>query len=477
MRGKWWVALLALIAFPAAMAALTLVMDKRYTAAMRLLATQKLKPYDTNSGPFASIDDISNSSVLGSVDTTVQILTGTEVLGDAILRTANKYPKAFQGDQISDKYESLIRRLAIDSGPTSDVISVRVTMDDPEIAADVANNIGFAFIDYVRKMESEAGNSAIALIKKNLDDAKTRLAAIDAEIRQTKEQSNIADQQASGTYTTSGISQAESKLSELEGLLGSARAAQGVAEAILSTTPAMLKSSVQSQVNPALLDLENQRLRLEATIAALKVKYMDDADEIQQAQKQLTTVTKNIASVKQSIEAQNTMSVNPNHQQAQLSVANAKAAVAGYEQQVIECRKLVEMYKAKSAALPGVEQKLNDLMRQRVILENTYAQLQQRKDVIEQTGSGRKSPAKIVSTALTPTTPSFPDVRLFTLIGLAIGFVVAALVIMPKGDTDLYGQWPQNRAKGLKGKSAASVATTSDAPALGDSEPDDKTQA
>lgn len=469
MRGKWWVALIALIACPIATYLLTFAFEKRYTASMRLLTEQSIKGYDPNASPFSIIDDITGSSRPRSVESVVNILTGSDVLVDAIERARVRFPKAFEGQKAADKYESLVRRLAVDSSPQNDVIAVRVTMDDPEIAAEIANQIAYAYIDFTRKMETNSGNAALTIIKKQLDDTRSRLNTLDGQIKTIKESFGIADPASSSQYASQGVAVQETELSKLQGQLAAARAELSVAQEAVRSTPKMVLASSSMQLNPTLQDLEIQRSRLETNLSGLRTKYSDNHPDVKALLEQLKATNTAIKALKDKIQARTDDALNPNYQQAQLAVINAKARIASLSQQVSEGERLLSSLREKLRSFPDAEKQLEELRRQKIVLEANYAQLDQRRDLIEATGSGRKNPSQIVSTALPPSLPSFPDARLFILIGLAIGFVVGALIIMPKGDMDLYGQWPRSDAKGLRGGAPSAVdATMPDAPAIGE---------
>ncbi len=469
MRGKWWLALIVLIVFPIVGAVGSLVLEKRYTASMKLLVENKTKSYDVNGSPFQGIDDITGASGPRSTDTVVQILTGSDVLIGAIQLTAAKYPQAFAGNKPNEHYEMLARRLAVEASPLSDVITLKVTMSDPKIAAETANNIGFSYLDFTGKMSLETGNAALAAITKQMATLKTSLDKVDLDIKTVKEQAQIADQTAANTYASQSVVTHENKLSELEGFVNASRAELAVAEASFASMEKEIATNSTVQINPTLIELESTKTRIEGELAALRERYLDGADPIKETLERLKSVNKSIANVKKMVDSQKSRSLNPNWQQAQLSVAAGKARLANAENQAAEGRRQLDALKTKVAALPEVERKLNDLTRQRLVLENSYVQLEQRRQVIDSSGTGRKNPARIVATALEPSLPSFPDVRLFTLIGFAIGFIVAALIVMPKGDTDIYGQWPRSGGKGLQAspRPAVDTGTEAESPAIG----------
>jgi succinoglycan biosynthesis transport protein ExoP len=476
MRGKWWLALIALIVFPFIGVMVANSMPKRYTAGMGILVDTTVKGYDANMSPFGTLDDLSGFSRARSTQTQVKIITGSEVLREAITRTAQRYPDAFRGDNAGAQFESLLRRLTIDSDQFSDVITVRVTMDNPEIAAETANNIGFAFVDYMQRLARSSGDSALQIINDQLNNSKGRLTAIDEQIANVKKAANMSDPNVQSQSGTSTVALLEQRASELRGAYDGIQAELAVARQSLADTPKYIASSTSTQYNPNLQAIDVDLTRERANLQGLRERYLDDHPVVKEAQSRIAQLEKQRREVKSQIDASSTRSYNSTYQQHQLNVANLTARVQSVRQQLSETENELAKAKSKLENLPDVERQLAGLVRQRQVLESNYLQLEQRREILESTGSGRRAVAQIVSPALPPSAPSFPDQRLFMLIGLALGIVVSALIIMPRGDQDIYGQWNQKQAKGLKGRKAAAPAAVgsepTDAPAIGGA-PDD----
>lgn len=457
MRGKLWLALLAVIGFPLGMAALTNVFEKRYTAGMRILVDTTVRGYDQGGSVFAGIDDILAFSRPRSTETHINIMTGTQVLTKAIERTAQEYPKAFSGAQINDQYESLVRRLAVDSSQFNDVLTIRVTMDDPKVAASVANNIGFAYIDFMRVMENEAGNAGLEVVKKQLDEGKKKLDETDQKIAQVKNQAKIADATLAGQSTTTFLTNLEQRYTEVLSALEGSRAELSSAERSLNSMPKMLDASTTETYSPMLQDIEVNLARAEAELKGLLARYLDDHPLVIDIKNRIAEYKRQKSQVKKNISAQSVQSYSTAYLNQESVVANVRGRVASLEQQLTQTSAALEAAKTKLEGFPEVERQLANLLRERQVLESTFLQLDQRRGAIEATGSGRRSVARIVSSALPPSVPSFPDQRLFTLVGLALGLIVGALIIMPRGDQDIYGQWNQRQDKSLRARRTATA--------------------
>src|SRR2546421_216532 len=162
MKSKTVKVILALVLCPVVFLVLSLILPKRYTATMSLMLDPSIRiarPDDPN----VTIGDLTNAGRGRSIETEIDKLTGSEVLLNAINLTAAQHPKVFADTvQAEANYTSLVNRLRIDNNRNSDIVDLRVTMEDPQVAADTANNIGQAYMDYNKKISASAGNGALA---------------------------------------------------------------------------------------------------------------------------------------------------------------------------------------------------------------------------------------------------------------------------------------------------------------------------
>ena len=468
MRGKWWIALLALVAFPIASALMSTAMEKRYTASMKLLVDTSLKGYDQGGGIMDPINDILSFTRPRSIDTHVQVLMGSDVLAGAIERTAQRFPKAFAGAKANEQYENLVRRIGVETSPLADVITIRVTMLDPAVAAETANNIGFSYIDYTKRLGSEFGDVGLQVLKSQISSLQTKLNDTDNKIKEAKVTAKVIDPAVAGTATSSQVNMLEQKFNDVMGTYEGAKAELASAESSLQSMDKTIVSSEVQQYSPMLQDIEVNLSRAESELQGARARYLDDHPIILDLQARIAQQKKSKANIQKLISAQTTKSVNTNWINQQAVVAAIKGRVAALERQLSEARTALATAQTRLDTFPEVEQKLANLTRQRTVLESSLLQLDQRRESLESMGAGRQSVARIVSPALPPAVPSFPDMKLFILIGLAIGVIVAALIIMPKGDQDIYGQWNQKQDKQLRGRQAQRKAAPAadDRPAM-----------
>lgn len=451
MKAKWFFVILVMFGFPIAAYLLAGTMEKRYTASMRLLVSNNTRTSDFPT-PYSSIDDIVQFAGPRSAQSQVDVLTGSNVLIDAIQRTALKYPKAFQGRNIGEQYSDLVKRLSFDTSQFSDVITLRVTMDDPNIAADTANNIGFAFIEFNQKMAAESGNAAIKAIQSSIEPVKKRMSEIDDEISKVKTDAGVADFLASISADANTRANIDQSLSNLKSQWEGAKSELSTAEASLSRMDKEISSSRTMQANPVIQSIDIDLAKLEAQKSGLLAQYTEENDKVREVDGQIKVLREKRNAMKEQIDAQSVTQINPNRSQQELNVAALRARESALGSQVRELQTAADRYDELQKKYPELDKKIKALERQRLSAEQSYQQLQQRLDLIESTGKGRQSSARIVSTAIPPVgSPSFPDTRLFIFFGIGLGVVVSAFILMPKGDVDVYGEYkPQGKGMGTR---------------------------
>lgn len=439
MWGKLWKVGLAMILCPLAMWIFSQTMDKRYTAQMKLLIDQTVRGAELPN-PYANIDDIITSSRARSVDTQLDILTGSNVLQDAITKTAEKYPNAFAGANLGEQFQDLVTRMSFDRSTMSDVLTIRVTMGDPAIAADTVNNIGIAYIDYARKLASEAGEQATTVLRTQVDTAKKRLDEIEGEIAKAKSDLNVADQVSSAQAETGTRASIESRAAIAKGDYEGAKAEYEAVKSTLETLPKTIVAAEQKEVNPILQDIDRQLTVARAEREQLLARYLPDAPIAKESDAKIKGLEELRKKELQQINAGTTTSPNPVRStvESQLSQAKARMEQTKAAWEVAEQTKTDWVERTKK--YPDLDKKIGILSRERSVLLQNYQELEQRLLLVSATGKARQSIARIVSPAYPPQAPSFPNTRLFILFGLGIGVVISAFILMPKGDFDAYGE-------------------------------------
>lgn len=443
MKGKTVLKVaLALLLCPLAMYLFSLTLPRRFTASMGLLVDQGIRG-QTSERPDAGVRELTEFSRARSLATTLDLMTSSKVLLEAVRRTADKYPKAFPDqEKVGERYASLASKLRVDNNRESDIIQLRVTMDDPEIAAETANQIGYSFLDETMKMAKEGGDAGSTVASEKIATIEKRLAKVDGDIRALKISSGMSNPVTESQIAASSIKEMEFQIARVEAEYNGAMGELAVAEQTLRSTPQYLQSSSTADYNPAIAAIENEISRGEAELASLRNTYTDNHPNVKRAQTAVENLKQRRASLSKTVEGTVQRSLNPNYTAAVQAAANARSRVTSLGGNLGNLRGSLASKKGQSRSYPQVDEQLGKLTREKMNLETNYQIWVQRLDSIEATGTGRVMHAKIVSPAYAPTNPSFPNTRLFVLMGLAVGIVISALIIMPKAPEIVYAPTP-----------------------------------
>ena len=431
-KGKIFLALSLMVGIPALMYVLSLTVEKRYTAQVRLeVEAAGMRTEYPN--VFKSIDDNMTRADPGTVSSQVQVITGSEVLGAALQKARENLPNKLKGDEsVSNAYESLVRRLQIDSDPLSDVIGLRVTETDPELASELANDIAYAYADYVENKAKTSNSTLLTGLNTQVKTMKGRLAAIDSQIADYKAKAKVADSIAATQSSTSQLAANQQQLDSTRSQLDGTVSELAEAQRLLTGIPKTIVSQSSTQANPVPLGLETDLTRLRTQLADLQTQYTDEFPQVKGLKQQIRQGEANLKKYQTSIASGQVVAQNPAYQQQYANVLLLQGKVNNLKSAVASLQSTTNAVQTKVNDLPALQEKIDGLVRERLALEASYGQIVQRRDVTEAAEGARQPSVTVVSPALLPEAPSFPDTRLFILAGLAVGGFLAVLILMPR---------------------------------------------
>lgn len=436
-KSKVLLALTLLVGMPLLMYALSLVVEKRYTAQVRLQVFPTGQRFE-NQTPFGPIDDLTARTKPGNAATQVQVMTGTEVLGAAIQRARENLPNRLPSQEsVSGAYESLVRRLQVDSDPLSDVVGLRVTQSDPEVAAEIANDIAYAYQEYVERTAKANGQSVLTALTTQANTMKARLDRLDAQIADLKSKAKVADAAASASVATSAASANQQQLDQAQSQYEGAVAELNEAKRLLKTIPPTILASSTTQPNPVPIGIEQDLARLRTQYAELRSRYTDNHPDVKALTQQIQQAESQLRKYKQSMNSGTSTQPNPAYQTQYSNVVSLQGKVDGFRSSLASLKAASGAIQAKVNDLPALQQQIDGLDRERQNLSSSYIQLTTRRDATAAANASRQPSVTIVSPALVPESPSFPDARLFILAGLAVGGFLAILLLMPRQEAPL----------------------------------------
>jgi succinoglycan biosynthesis transport protein ExoP len=461
---KFLWAVLAIVLFPLGFNIYGMTVPKRYTAEMRLMVNQSNMNAMAAAGPFYYFDQFQMENRPRSAQTQLDTLTGTTVLESAYQLAADRMPdKIARSDNRASIYDNLVRRLSVDNEPMSDVLSIKVTEDDPAVAAELANDIGLAYIENTKKVAREDSELLTNQLKEQTAPLVAKLSKIDAQISDLKRKSNIYD---IGQYEANAGSTKEAADRNVATALANydgSKAQLAVAEAELKVIPHYVNSGSSTQLNPVLVSVETQLAAENVSLAQLKSQYQDSFPLVKEEVEKIADLRSQLKNLKQSVPSQDSRSINPVYQGQESLVIQLRSQVQANAGQLAAAQQEQIRSDQQVSKIPVAEQQLQSLLRDRTTYEQTYEQLAQRETTAIKSLGTQKAPADIVSPALPPTGPSFPDKKLLTLTGTALGIFFAVLILMPRPEvvTEVPESFEPARTTATPAEAAAVVPTPS----------------
>jgi uncharacterized protein involved in exopolysaccharide biosynthesis len=431
--------LVLLIVFPTIFIVVASVLPKRYTSTMGLLVDQTIRTPQVDS-LYATMDDLTSFTRARSVQTQMEILTGTDVLLRALERVQRAYPNLMKSDEApAIAYENLLARLRVDAEKDSDLVRVSVTQPNPELAAALANEIGYAYLDHTQQLAGQTESAALGLINNQISDTEKTLSSLDKEIARLQSETRLVDYGSTTSYGVRVENDMRLKLGETKAELAAVQRELAQNEAELKKLQPVIRGSTTTEMNRLLDSLDNAIADAKSTLQQARQTYLDGHPVLEEQKARLASLEQDRARLKATREGFRTDIPNPIYQALEQAVIQGRSRVRSLTERIGQYEQVVAGLDERLSSLPEKQARIQFLTRQKNVYELGYQQLLQRRAILQSAGV-RQSNARIVSNAIVPVFPSFPDLRVFGMLGFAIGLMISIFVIMPKNPRAQIGE-------------------------------------
>lgn len=188
---------------------------------------------------------------------------------------------------------ALFKNLEIYSAKESRFIGVRVSSNNPELAAEIANRIAETYRTSLAAAATQEVDDQQKVLQGKIDKLMPEVAAIETEVERYRGEINVFK----GGSQNTGLN--EQQLSELTGELTKAKAARSEAEARARSAREMLKAGSADalpdvQKSPLIQNLVQQRVRIERQISELSASLLPGHPRMQQLNADLAGLKRQI---------------------------------------------------------------------------------------------------------------------------------------------------------------------------------------
>lgn len=189
---------------------------------------------------------------------------------------------------------ALFKNLDVYSAKESRYIGIRVTSVDPELAADIANNIAETYRNSLATAATQEVDGQQKVLQGKIDKLMPEVAAAETEVERYRGEINVFK----GGSQNTGLN--EQQLSELTAELTKAKAARSEVEARANAAREMAKAGSADalpdvQRSPLIQNLVQQRVRIERQISELSATLLPGHPRMQQLNADLAGLKRQIA--------------------------------------------------------------------------------------------------------------------------------------------------------------------------------------
>jgi polysaccharide chain length determinant protein (PEP-CTERM system associated) len=419
--------LLALFGGVAGYAA-TRVLPKRYTSKTLVLVQQpEVQP----------VTPIATDNVNQRLATMQQQILSTARL-EPVIRDLSLYERDISRLPMEDLVERLRQSITITPvAPMTETraqnlpgFTISVVFQDPQLAQKICAMITSMFIEEDIKVSQGVDVNTTQFLNEQLDQSKAKLDQQEALLAafQRRYVGSLPEDSQTNLNLLNGQT---SQLDAATQAVNRAQQDKSFAESILAQQLSAWQASQAGQ-NPETAD--QQLEALQAQLTALLSKYTDDHPDVIKAKNDIAVLKRKIAenNQKQSAAApdKNTRSTGEPTQILQL-----RAQIHQYDQAIKErtaqqeqVKKQIEIYQARVAASPGVEQEYKLLTRDHQTVLDSYNDLLKKRDASAMSTQFDQSKQNdrfhVLDPANYPNEPSFPKMPLFAGGGFGAGLML-----------------------------------------------------
>jgi capsular exopolysaccharide synthesis family protein len=326
--------------------------------------------------------------------------------------------------------EELSKKLKVEAVPTTDILNLKYSDDDAEMAANVVNQIMKAYIDSNLKTNQEEANKAGRFIESQLPRAEAELQKASEELQVFRTQNQIVDLERESAASINSIATLQDQLNQARSQLADvSRQEQVVRDQLgleIGQAIDLASLSQSSGVQEALSQLQQVQTRLVTEQARFK-NTTPQMQTLLQQERDLNALLQSRVSeaVGASVQvAPGALQVGDIKRKLAESLATLQSQKLGLEGRVSTLAGLQSSFRNRMAVTPALVKQQDELQRKQDLARTAYENLTARLQEIQVARNQQVGNARVLQNALVPTQPT----GRMRLILLAAGSMVGLLL-------------------------------------------------
>ncbi len=392
------------------------------TAKMQVNAGRQSVGLDATSviGP-TMVQMVSRSAEI--INSETQILRSRAVAEQAI-KLLDQDPKSDRpeprtGTDLTEAADRLTRQVEVKSAPDSTTLIVSYESGDPETSRRVVDAYVNAYLNVRAEMLRTRGSTGF--FDQQSREARERLARIELQLRELKDQTGVADPDAQRQILLNRIAGLQDSIDNANADLSGSMKVIETLEARLAETPERTQlSSSRGEAMTSMDQLRSDVNKMRLDLADLRTRFFDTSPNVVMLQEKLKQAEEQLAGVEERGGSEVT-GLNPVHQDLKTRKENEYATRDSLDarlQQLVADRRKAE---TGLASLNDADLKIRQLAREANIAEDIMKKYAQGLDVArtdEALGTDRISNISVYEPATFNSNPSSPNRKLLVLFGL-----------------------------------------------------------
>ncbi|MCA1992757.1 MAG: polysaccharide biosynthesis tyrosine autokinase [Coleofasciculus sp. S288] len=339
--------------------------------------------------------------------------------------------------------QQLLGRLSAKSISSTDVLEISYKSTDPKEAAAVVNKLMDVYIQNEIGINRAEASAAGKFIANQLPKTEAYLKDIEDKLRQFKERNKVVALQQEAESAVSVIANLDQKIADTQAQLADATTASRALQSKLGMDSqqaiALSSLSQASGVGTALEELQKVQTELATarsryeeahpTVENLKLKEANLRDILQERVRQIVGRQESIGNLQ----------FSETQQKLTEDLVQQEVRRLGLSSQVTSLSNVQFAYKQRVSDIPQLEQRQQELERQREAAQSTYITLSQRLQEVKVRENQNVGNVRLISEAIAPNSPIAPEKTKILGLGGASGLLlgIAMAFLLDLGDASI----------------------------------------
>lgn len=360
---------------------------------------------------------------------------GTEISilrSRGIFRQAMKRISEAKGDarlQSLEMMDKLYLMYDVMGARDSRAVEIVVKANDPDLAADIANEIVVIYNELRQESATESVTDAQNMLDEQLVAARKSLGEAEAKLRDFKQKTGMVDLTSRAGQLVSYQSTLMTQLEGVKADLQVADAQVAATKKSLQGLPKLVTEGYSESQSPIVQALENELAQYETQRTSLLRIYTPDSKRIKDIDDQIASTKQRILNAEKQRWKQTSRTYVRDNVQKQFedSLITSQVAKATLTKRMQTLTEALNRVNEQVYKLPADETKLATLIREKEVLEAKYKNLRQALEELRYKGTAGMRRAKTLYQAQAQPKPVAPDLVkllvLCTIGGTIVGFL------------------------------------------------------